>query len=228
MTSTTQDMLQNQPLYERTTLARMLHMDTRTIKRWFEGYNKTVKGVQIHYPAWMHQPEGKLLSFTDLIELWFVQQFQKHRVPLSTIRSTYRTMSERLKCDHPFLRKNLWLVVSKKILVVDIARDLEATISEPESNQLYLDQIVLNVGNMIEFDDQDFARQWYPLGRQQPVVVDPMMGYGEPTIKGRRLRTRDVFNLWKAEGENTELVSEAYEITPEEVKAAVAWETYKN
>ena len=228
MTAGTKDILQNQPLYERSTLARMLGMDTRTIKRWFEGYDKTVKGVQIHYPAWMHQPEGGLLSFTDLIELWFVKQFQKHRVPLSTIRSTYRTMSERLKCDHPFLLKNLWLVVSKKILVVDIAHDLEATISDPGSLQLYIDQIVLDVGNKIEFDDADFARQWYPLGKEQAVVVDPTHGYGQPTIKGRRLSTRDVFHLWKAEGENTRLVSDAYEITPEEVKAAVAWETSKN
>lgn len=169
------------------------------------------------------------MSFTDLIELWFVRQFQKHRVPLEKVRSTYRLMSEKWDTPHPFLKKNLWLVVGKRILAVDIANDPDATVvSDPESCQLYLDKIALEVGNKIAFDDQDFACQWFPLGKAKPIVVDPAFGYGVPTIKGHRLRSKDVYQLWKAENEDVELVCEAYDITPEEVEAAVTWEISRN
>ena len=162
------------------------------------------------------------------MELWFVQQFQKHRVRLETIRSTYRLMSEELKTPRPFLKRTQWLVVGQRILAVDIAKDPAATIvSDPCSLQLYLNEIVLEVGDKIEFNAQNFACQWFPLGKAQPIVVDPSVGYGQPTIKGHRLGTREVFSLWKAEDQDTGLVCEAYDITPEQVKAAVAWESSK-
>lgn len=205
----------------------MLGLRPRTITDWFEGYTATKKGIRVHYPGWMHKPEGGLLSFTDLIELWFVKQFRDHGVPLHKIRSTYAHQAKELDCPHPFLRKNHWIVVGKAITTVDVANDVEAII-EPTSAQLYLDQIVIDVGNKIEFDDQDFARCWFPLGKDRPIIVDPAMRHGEPTIKGHRLGTKDVFRLWKAEEQDVNLVCEAYEITEEEARAAIEWEISRN
>lgn len=203
----------------------MLGIEGRTIRRWFDGYTTSRQGVKIEYPAWMNQPDGDLLTFTDLIELWFVKQFQVHGVRLPRIRSTYHKMAQELRCPHPFLKKNYWLVVSKNILTVDVASDrTNRIVSDPESRQLYLNEIALDVGNKIEFDPDDFARRWFPLGRNRPIQVDPAMGHGETTITGRRLRTKDIFNLWKAEDQDNSLVKEAFRLSEDELEAALEWE----
>lgn len=216
---------QERPLYSRRDIGRLIGMRSNSIARWYDGYSTRRNGKVIVYPAWMHQPKDGLLSFTDLIELWFVRKFQQHKVSLPRIRSTYKMMSERLKTEHPFLKKNLWIVASSSILAVDASDDPDAkVISDPESGQLYLDKIILEVGDKIEFDQDDFARRWFPLAKSKPVQVDPDICYGRPVVAGTRVLTSLVYSLWEAEEHNNEFVKSSYDLSDEQLQAALELE----
>ena len=218
-----QSCAQESPLYEMNEAGRLLNISPRTIHRWYEGFEVVKRGSVIRYPAWMHQPQDGILSFWDLIELWFVKRFQNHKVPLHIIRSTYRIMGDKLKSKHPFLRKNEWLIVGRSILAANLADDPEAII-EPATGQLYLDKIALEVGKSIEFDPDNFVRRWFPLGSDRPLVVDPEMNHGFPAVPGRRISSKHIYQLWGAENKDSEVVKSAFNISQSEFEAAIEWE----
>jgi uncharacterized protein (DUF433 family) len=73
----------------------------------------------------------------------------------------------------------------------------------------------------VDFDDDGTgdARRLYPLGRSVPVVLDPDHGFGEPTLtSGARIGT--IAELVAA-GEPRDRVAAVYDITVDDVDAAV-------
>jgi hypothetical protein len=83
-------------LYTLAAAARLIHGDSRSIKRWLYGYEYTSrKGeqcVQRHAdPLWMPQYDAgdfneKIIGFQDLLELRIVREFVRRGVPLSVVR----------------------------------------------------------------------------------------------------------------------------------------------
>lgn len=218
-------MVQDLPLYTKSEIGKLSQAGARTVSRWYEGYTVNRGGKTIEYPAWMCQPKNGMYSFVDLIELWFVKRFQEHGVPLHRIRFVYQLMSERLKTIHPFLRKNSWTVVSRTILAADLAGDPDARVNyEVGSGQGFLEQIVLEFGDKVEFDQDDFVSRWFPFGKGGLVEVDPSVCFGYPVVSGTRIPTKSVAGLWKSEGKDFCGTAKAYGISEDQVRAAVKLE----
>ena len=46
--------------------------------------------------------------------------------------------------------------------------------------------------------DSDLAAKWYPAGKEAPIVIDPRVSAGLPTIAGRGVTVDALRKLWKA------------------------------
>ena len=79
----------------------------------------------------------------------------------------------------------------------------------------------------LEFDQaSSLASRYFPLGRDQPVVVDPRRAFGRPVIDGTNLTTEAVMALLRG-GEAVENIAESFRITPAAVLAAKSFEQQK-
>ena len=64
------------------------------------------------------------------------------------------------------------------------------------------------------------AATWEPSGG---VLLDPMVQFGAPCVKGTRVPTRSIWGMIEA-GDSPRWVAESYRLSEEEVEAAIAWE----
>ena len=81
-----------------------------------------------------------------------------------------------------------------------------------------IDEYLIPVSGLVF--EQGVAAIWEP---QKLVLLDPDIQFGAPCISGTRIPTRAVWGMLSA-GDTPELVSRAYQITPEELEAARIWE----
>jgi uncharacterized protein (DUF433 family) len=77
--------------------------------------------------------------------------------------------------------------------------------------------------NKVEFDApaSGDVRRLYPAGRTSPVVIDPMVRFGQPSVAG--VSTDRLWELSDA-GESIDEIAKGYDLVPELVRAAVAYE----
>jgi len=84
---------------------------------------------------------------------------------------------------------------------------------------------IQQLARQIDFESTEgLARRWYPLGRGKPVVLDPFVSFGAPSIVGRGVKTASVHDLFVAENESLTAVRAWWNLTGMEIEAAVEFE----
>ncbi len=72
--------------------------------------------------------------------------------------------------------------------------------------------------------EQDLATRWFPVGKAVPIVVDPRLSTGLPTILGRGVTVLAIRKRFKA-GLRIEFIAEDFEMEPSLVETALQyWE----
>ena len=72
-----------------------------------------------------------------------------------------------------------------------------------------------------ELPESGDVRLVRPAGPASPVVIDPLVRFGRPTVRG--IATERLWELFDA-GESIEQIATGYDIEPELVRAAAAYE----
>ncbi len=75
----------------------------------------------------------------------------------------------------------------------------------------------------VEFDPpgQGDVRRLHPAGMASPVVIDPLVRFGRPSVQG--VATDRLWELFDA-GEPIEQIADGYEMPAEQIAAAIAYE----
>ena len=88
-----------------------------------------------------------------------------------------------------------------------------------------IEGMVKELAHQVDFDaTSGLASRWYPLGSKRPVVLDPLVSFGRPSIVGKGVTTANVYDLFIAENENVKQVCSWMRLTPNEAKAAIEFE----
>jgi len=65
--------------------------------------------------------------------------------------------------------------------------------------------------------------QWWPLGKDQPILVDPRVGFGQPIVFPSGIRTETIVDRFLAD-ERIEGIAEEFGITREHIEDALRFE----
>ena len=225
---TGQDQL-TRPAYSLADAGRLAGLTPGRVRRWLRGYEyaygDTVRGQP---PVLQSRPVGSTYaSFLDLVDLLFVKQFLDHGVSLQKVRRALDEARLLLGTDH-FARETFFTDGGSIFLRLqeEAAGDRGDAILELMSGgQWVIAPVIRELAQQIEFEPPEgLAKRWYPLGRNRPVVVDPMVAYGAPSIAGRGVKTTNIHDLFLAEGESLASVRAWWELSDDEIRAAVDFE----
>ncbi len=163
------------------------------------------------------------------MELRVVKGFIEKGVPLQRVRTAARRISNLFNTPHPFAHRRVF--TDHEGIFVALA-DSEASV-QPDMLLVTGKRATLQViaGGLFEHyvEEMDFdattslAHRWFPMGRDVPVVLDPRIEFGAPVVLGTRTRT-DILRLY-AVGNAKPAVARAFELSSEQVSAAIAFET---
>jgi uncharacterized protein (DUF433 family) len=75
-----------------------------------------------------------------------------------------------------------------------------------------------------QFGDKYWALRWYPAGRSSPVLIDPKIAFGAPTVRG--IPTWVLRGRWEA-GESLEDIEEDFGIEQPDARQGLEFEGVK-
>ena len=207
--------------------ARLVGTDSTAVRRWVLGYKRQ---GQAYSPLW--KPEladaglgEPVVSFRDLLELRLVAAFVGHGVGLRVIRATAEFARREFGTDYP-LSSRRFLTDGKSIFLEAVAAEGNDELMDVPRRQLVFSTIIRpSLYEGIEYE-AGRARRWYPMGGSGKIVMlDPKVQFGTPIVASAGIPTDTLHAAFLAEGGERKAVARIYGVSPQEVDAAVRFET---
>lgn len=168
------------PAYQVSDAARYARTSPQTVANWHYRNGDSV-------PVLPGKERRRPLSYLQLVEVAVVAVFRQFAVPLQSIRRAREYMAQNFNAEHPFAEYKF--KTDGYHLLMNV-REFEPEIQIPET-LIVLDQggqlgwERMMVDRLFEFDYEfDLALKWHVAGRQSPVLIDPRIAFGAPTVKG--------------------------------------------
>ncbi len=224
-------------IYTRAEAARLLGLSPSRVASWVRGYRYTwgPKDRRKHgrQPAVIQTDlpivdSTIAVSFLELMELKVVRRFRNEGIPLQTVRVAWQHAARAFDTQHPFADRRVFTDRGRIFMAVeDDRQEVPQLVLEISSRkrpfQLIAGPIFAESLQEVEFDDAtNLVRQWWPLGRGVPIVLDPRIAFGAPVVSGTRIPT-STLALYTI-GNSVPAVADAFSLEPSQVDAAVGFE----
>ena len=211
-------------LYTISEAERFTSVPAREIRRWLHGYGFKVKGERHSSPPLWRTQTGmpSAIGFRDLLELRLVSEFVSKGVHLSVIRATIAKAREWFHDDYP-LTAHRFLTDGKRVFMEALEETEGESLTDVAAQQRVIESVIrpsLYAG--VDFTPDGRARRWFP-ERNRAVVLDPMIGFGAPTLTSFGIRTDTIAAALKAE-KSAARVAQLFNIPRAAVTAAAAFE----
>jgi len=215
------------PAYSFADAARYIDVPSATIRSWVAGrtYPRS-DGVGSFEPVIRPaDPRTRRLSFYNLVEAHVLRSLRtRHAVPLKHVRPAIAYAEQRMGIPRLLLSKEL------KTHAGDIfLEQLGSLVNLSKSGQLAIRQMLEAHLQRVEWDDRAIPIRLYPfmgVGREPdepPVVIDPTVSFGRPTVRGTGILTSVVVARIDA-GESTRELADDYGLTEAQINAAILFE----
>ena len=191
------DKWRTQPMYSFVEASRLADVSTTTVKNWFLGYSTKAKGA---VPPLFHAgPAGdSMISYLQLMETVVAARFRMvDNVRYRDVRAAYRNAKKILRVEYPFAHIKMESLGGHVIAHLEgeqVGESLQALDSPP---QWTLPGLVLETIHQFQYES-DFAAKWFPLGKECPIVIDPRISSGIPTIEGRGISVSTIIKRRRA------------------------------
>lgn len=200
--------------------SRFARVHPRTATRWMTGDGVAHRGriFETDLPA-----VGKrhALSFLDLVDLLVVGRFREEGVSFQTVRRVYARLRDSLGTPHPFSHQRL-LTDGRTIFMQMLDRGGNEQLLEVLTGQKAMPEILKPYLKQIEYaHDTQTAVRW---NIAPGIVLDPRRAFGKPIVADEGTTTFVLARAFRANGENVDLVADLFDVAPEAVRKAVAFE----
>jgi uncharacterized protein (DUF433 family) len=161
----------------------------------------------------------------EFVELGYLREYRRKGVPLQRLRPVIDEFRREFGTPYPLATAKPYVYDRELVLELQEKNDLPQAIAivirsgqeilmTPETNRFF---------KKVEFDPGavDDALRLRPAGEASPVVIDPLVRFGRPSVHG--VATDRLWELHDA-GELLEEIADGYDIDIHSVRAAVAYE----
>lgn len=221
----------NAPLYTLTEASRLVRLTPPRTARWLRGYEYSYKisrgadsrrGSKGPVVQRAGHRNGTYASFLELVDLLLVKRLLDRGISLQKLRKALAEAT--LLTGQPHFAHEKFFTMGTDLYLK--AREFQGSIMKLLSGgQWAIHPIIEELAEKIEFDPATgLANRWFPRGRDYPVVVDPSVSFGRPSLAKRGIATTIIYDLYLGEGENLAAASEWMRIGKEEARVAVEFE----
>ncbi|HLG13375.1 MAG TPA: hypothetical protein VJH03_02475 [Blastocatellia bacterium] len=222
------------PRYTVALASRLTGLGPDRIRRWVRGYtyeyHEPVTGearLITKTPVLLTRTDqgDPFVSFLELIDLLFIKKFLDQGVSLQRLRSALNEATVIVGRRH--FAEQIFFTDGRSIyLKVRDNPKADSILQLLSGGQWVIAPVIRQIAKQIDFDEAlGFAERWYPLGRKRPIVIDPLVSFGAPSILGKGVRTTNVYDMFLAEGKRSTSVAQWLDLDELEIDAAVEFET---
>lgn len=211
------------PTYGISEAASLLGLRSDRARAWLDGY----EGRGVRYPPVIRwEPTGKdVVTWGEFVELGYLREYRRKGVPLQRLRPVIDELRREFATPYPLATAQPYIFGKELVLELqrknDIPKSIAIVISSGQT--IALADEAKRFFRKVEFDtpDQGDVRRLRPAGTASPVVIDPLLRFGRPTVNG--VATERLWELHDA-GESVERIAGGYDMAAELVRVAIAYE----
>lgn len=196
--------------------AHLLALAPSTLRWWLEGS----RGRK---PVLRPEPTGSSnVTWGEFIEGGLLKAYRRKAVPLPRLRAFVDQLRHELGVPYPLAHHRPFVGEGRRLLLqAQAVAGIGNLVYDVQGGQIVLDGQIEAFVDRVDWAPAGHAERLYPAGRTSPVVIDPAVGFGAPTVNG--IRTDALAELIEA-GEDVDEVAEIYGLPVATVKAATSWE----
>jgi uncharacterized protein (DUF433 family) len=214
------------PAYSFREVALSIGVPESTVRAWCVGQSN-FKSLLALPDEWT---EYHALSFFNLIEMQVIAELRRvHKVPMSRVRAALQFLADNVPVRHPLVEKEISVTPNQRVYIVHDGRRIDIS----AGGQWPLDAVVRNLlrrvhrgsRGILSFFPRVAAPKRFAVGEDEyaPIVVDPEICFGRPTIAGTSIPT-DVIADRRLGGDSVKKMAEDYDLSEEQIRAALAFE----
>lgn len=162
-----------------------------------------------------------LIGFEDLISMRVIAILRSLGVSWKRIHKAEDWLREITGYPRPFAIERVWTETT------DVFAEFhEGFIAASRGGQLafteMIGQYLQSVQDMffVPHNGVSVADSWIP---HEDILMNPRIQFGEPCIKGTRIRTRIIWQLFKG-GDSTSYLTRAFKLTNDQIEHTLEWE----
>lgn len=217
----------NSPAYPVTDAARYLRIPVGTLRSWFNGRSYVTRKGQQKFEPLIQRPDRKQpeISFTNLVEAHILRVIREnHQIKLDRVRTALDYLSEVLNTNHPLIQHSF------QTDGIDLFIDsMDRLVNVSRSGQLAMRETLKFLLTRIEWDERGIASRLFPLIQTEGdsakiLCIDPRISFGKPVIVGTGIPTASLVDLYEG-GEEIEDIANEFDCTPDQVRAAIRFES---
>lgn len=208
-----------EPLYTITETAHLTHVSHQTVRNWLYGYKVDNQDV---LPVLGKQEKNPQVSFLQFVEILIVSGFRKNKVPLYRIRNAHDFAQIEWGIYFPFASLKLEPLGGHILHRFDEEQPGKSLATlDTKLQQWTLPGFVLETIHTFDYE-LELAARWYPKGKDTPIVVDPKISAGLPTIRNRRVTIETIRKRFKAKY-SIPFIASDLKLKQNEVLEALRW-----
>lgn len=204
-------------IYSIPDIAFLLRLPPSRVRRWLNDFWDARLGERYRQKYSWGEGRDKATNFYTLIEFYVFYQLRELKVGPKAIFTAHEEMAKQLNTPFPFASAKL-LTDGRSVLY---ALQDGTTVKADKSKQIALRQIIEDFCKKIEFSDTQLAEKYYPLGKNNSIVVDPHHQFGQPTIVDTNILAETIYSLHSA-GESNIFLSKLYQLPEKDIEAAIS------
>lgn len=214
--------LLERPIYTMRQVDRLLGLRSGTARRWIDGYTR---GGRAYDPVVRERHTGEeMATWGEFVETRLLAGYRDAGVPIINMRPAITRLRAETRSHYPLAHSANFVTSHGKELVQRVQEQVglrsELLLVVVSSGQLVMADPVETFVNAVEFDNGTAVRMRPDPGVPE-VKIDPLRAFGEPAV--RSVPTEVIAEQVRA-GDPEELISELYELSLEQVNAAVLFE----
>lgn len=204
-----------QPMYSFKEVSRLSGVSVQTVRNWLFGY--TVDERQVS-PLIKVPPDTTYCSFLNLVEIMVAARFRKaEHTSFLTVRRAYENAQKLFLLDYPFAHLRLKSIGGHIVNMIAMKSSLQA-LDIPE--QYTIPHLVIEMTDQLEYE-LELASKWYPVGKKIPIVVDPYISAGVPTIEGRGITVENIEKRFYVGKQTWEFIAKDLELEQRVVEEVI-------
>jgi uncharacterized protein (DUF433 family) len=211
------------PVYGVAEAAGLLGLRSDRARAWLDGYMR----LGVTYPPVIRvEPTGdEIVTWGEFVELGYLREYRRKGVPLQRLRPVIDELRREFGTPYPLATARPYMYGRELVLEVQEKTDLPSAIAIVirSGQQILLADDASRFLRKVEFqppDDGEVTRV-HPAGRASPVVIDPLVRFGRPSVQG--VSTERLWELSDA-GESFEQIADGYDLPEDVVRAAISYE----
>lgn len=207
-------------IYTATEIANILRVPYRKVYTWMNKYWDGKIGKEFGSKYSWDINGTRAVSFHTFIEFYVMMRFSEAGVKPKQVLEAHTELSKMYRTAFPFARKEVLKGIrsdGKHIFLKTIAGTIELN----GAKQFNLDLIKIFFVNL-EFDKDNLASRFWPIGKEKSILVDPTRGFGHPVIEGKNIFPEIIYSHHKA-GDPIAYIAHVYQISESEVNHALEY-----